>query len=124
MSLWIHLIDPLLPHPVLILCISLGFTSSFNHAFSQMTINILFNSEIEVKTASKDKGKKHHLTKVSCANLFFHHHLKTTNAHKIISRLPSSILKWLVSLMLLFQAWILKAAFTTKLLLLKAASLA
>jgi len=32
----------------------LGFPASFNHTFSQMTIDNLFNSEIEVKATPKD----------------------------------------------------------------------
>jgi len=59
-----------------------GFASSFNHAFSQMTIDNLFNGEVEVKTAPKDKGKKHPLTKVSHATSTPHYHSKITNAHK------------------------------------------
>jgi len=58
-----------------------GFTSSFNHTFSQMTINNLFNGEVEVKTTPKDKGKKRPLTKVSQATSTHHPHFKITNAH-------------------------------------------
>jgi len=58
-----------------------GFTSSFNHAFSQMTIDNLFNGKVEVKTAPKDKGKKCPLTKVSHATSMHHPHFKITNAH-------------------------------------------
>jgi len=42
-----------------------GFAALFNHAFSQMTIDNLFNGKVEVKTTPKDKGKKCPLTKVS-----------------------------------------------------------
>ena len=59
----------------------LGFASSFNHAFSQMTIDNLFNGEVEVKTTPKDKGKKHPLTKVSHATSTLHSHFKITNTH-------------------------------------------
>jgi len=59
----------------------LGFISSFNHAFSQMTIDNLFNGEVEVKTTPKDKGKKHPLTKVSHVTSTLHSHFKITNAH-------------------------------------------
>ena len=59
-----------------------GFTASFNHAFSQMTIDNLFNGEVEVKTAPKDKGNKCPLTKVSHATSMPHCHFKITNAHK------------------------------------------
>ena len=101
-----------------------GFAASFHHTFSQMTINNLFNnSEVEVKTAPKDKGKKCPLTKVSHATSMLHQHFKITNAHKIIFRLPSNVLKQSVFLMPLSQAWILKAIFITRLLLLRMASL-
>ena len=100
-----------------------GFTASFNHTFSQMTIDNLFDSEVEVKTTPKDKGKIHPLTKVSCVTSMLHRLFKITNAHKIFSRLPSNVLKWSVSLMLLSQVWILKAIFITRLLLLTMASL-
>ena len=67
MSLWTHLIDPLLLHLVLMPCISinfLGFYSSFNHSFAQMTIDSIFNEEVEAKTAPKEKGKKHTMPNV------------------------------------------------------------
>jgi len=88
-------------------CISInypGFTASFNHTFSQMTIDNLFNSKVEVKTATKDKGKKRPLTKVSHATSTLHQHFKITNAHKIIFRLPSNMLKQSVFIMPLSQA--------------------
>ena len=100
-----------------------GFAASFNHAFSQMAINNLFNGEVDVKTTPKDKGKKHPLAKVSHVTSTLHHYFKITNAHKIFSRLPSNVLKWSVSLTPLSQAWILKATFTTRLLLLRMPSL-
>ena len=58
-----------------------GFASSFNRAFSQLTIDNFFNGEVEVKTAPKDKGKKRPLTKVSHATPTHHPHFKITNAH-------------------------------------------
>ena len=100
-----------------------GFAASFNHAFFQMTIDNLFNSKVEVKTTPKNKGKKYPLTKVSHVILTFPCHFKTNNAHKSFSRLPSNMLKWSVFLMPLSQAWILKAVFTTRLPLLRTASL-
>jgi len=67
-----------------------SFASSFNHAFSQMTINNLFNGEVEVKTAPKDKGKKRPLTKVSHATSMPHYHSKITNAHKSFLDCPQT----------------------------------
>jgi len=67
-----------------------GFTSSFNHAFSQMTIDNLFNGEVEVKTTPKDKGKKRPLTKVSHATSTPHCHFKITNAHKSFLDCPQT----------------------------------
>ena len=67
MSLWVRLTDPLLLHLVLMPCVSvhfLGFYSSFNRSFAQMTIDNIFNGEVEAKTAPKEKGKKRAAPKV------------------------------------------------------------
>ena len=42
----------------------LGYYSSFNRSFVQMTIDNIFNGEVEAKTAPKEKDKKRATPKV------------------------------------------------------------